>query len=74
MKAVIAVIAFAFAFPVQAESPEIKVVTQGAFRGILPTLASVFERASEHKVTCSVFTPGVLKERLLKGEAATLHS
>jgi molybdate transport system substrate-binding protein len=70
MKAVIAVIAFALAFPVQAESAEIKVVTQGAFRGILPTLAPVFERASEHKVTFSIFTPGVLKERLLKGEAA----
>jgi molybdate transport system substrate-binding protein len=70
MKAVIAVIAFAFAFPVQAESAEIKVVTQGAFRDILPTLAPVFERASGHKVTFSIFTPGVLKERLLKGEAA----
>jgi len=70
MKAVIAMIVFAFAFPVQAESAEIKVATLGAFRGVLPTLAPVFEQASGHKLILSIYTPGVLQERLLKGEAA----
>ena len=56
-----------FAFSAQAQAAEIKVLAQGAFRDVLPTLAPQFERASGHKVTFTILTPGELKQRLLTG-------
>ena len=70
MKAIIAAVAISFAFLAQVKAAEIKVLSPGAFRGILPTLAPEFERLSGHKVTFSIYTPIVLTERLLKGEPA----
>lgn len=70
MKALIAIVAVSIAFSTQVDAAEIKVVSQGAFRAILPILAPSFERSSGHKVTFGVFTPGVLHEKLLNGESA----
>lgn len=56
----------ALAAPTHAE--EIKVLSTGLFRGVLPALAPEFERKSGHKIVVSISTPGVLRDRLLKGE------
>ena len=47
---------------------DIKVISTGLFRGVLPALVPEFERATGHKVIVSIATPGVLRNKLLKGE------
>ena len=55
---------------IETGAAELRVLSQGAFRGILPIVARMFERASAHTVTFGIFTPGALQARLLSGEIA----
>jgi molybdate transport system substrate-binding protein len=63
-------VSLAFLLPANLQAAEIKVLTTGIFRGVLPQIISQFERSSGHKVVLATATPFALKERLLKGEDA----
>jgi molybdate transport system substrate-binding protein len=63
------VAAILIAFPVASHGAELRLISTGLFRAVLPLLTPTFERASGNKIIVSISTPGVLRDRLLKGEA-----
>lgn len=69
MKRLFALIALFAASIAPSQAADIKLISVGLFRGSLPALVQAFERTSGHKVNVSFGTPGVIKEKLLKGEA-----
>jgi molybdate transport system substrate-binding protein len=63
------IVAFVLLYSVPLQAAEIKVLTTGFFRGVFPTLIPKFELNSGHKVVLATETPGVVKEKLLKGDS-----
>lgn len=69
MKTILSLSALVIALATPLYADEVKILSTGLFRGVLPTLAPEFEKVSGHKVAINISTPGVLRDRLLKGEA-----
>ncbi len=61
-------IALTLASIAQVQAAEIKLLSTGLFRGVMPVMAPAFERASGHKVIVTIATPGAIRDRLVKGE------
>src|SRR5215475_14995150 len=55
-----------------AEAAEIKVLTAGAYKGVLVALVPEFEKSTGHKVVLDNDTAGALQKRISGGEAFDL--
>src|SRR5215470_6662937 len=70
MKCAGVIIGMAFALGTHVEAAEIKVISTGGARAVMTSLVPEFERRSGHKVDVDFGTPGNMRDRLLRGEAA----
>jgi len=74
MKSAGAIVGLAFALATalatHVGAAEIKVISTGGARAVMTSLVPEFERKSGHKVGIDFGTPGNMRDRLLKGEAA----
>lgn len=70
MKCAGAMVGLAFALTTHVEAAEIKVISTGGARAVVTALIPEFERKSGHKVGIDFGTPGNMRDRLLRGEAA----
>lgn len=70
MKCAGAMVGLAFALTTHVEAAEIKVISTGGARAVVTALIPEFERKSGHKVGIDFGTPGDMRDRLLRGEAA----
>ncbi len=69
MKHLVIQVVLFLAFGSFAAAADIQLLSTGLFRGVLPELVPLFERETGHKVLVNISTPGVMRDRLLKGEA-----
>ncbi|HKD25419.1 MAG TPA: substrate-binding domain-containing protein [Xanthobacteraceae bacterium] len=70
MKSTGVIVGAAFALAAHVEAAEIKVISTGGARAVMTSLVPEFERKSGHKVGIEFGTPGNMRDRLLRGEAA----
>jgi molybdate transport system substrate-binding protein len=70
MKGAGVIVGLAFALAAHVEAAEIKVLSTGGARAVMTSLVPEFERKSGHKVGIDFGTPGNIRDRLLRGEAA----
>jgi len=70
MKCAGVIIGLAFTLATHVEAAEIRVISTGGARAVMTSLVPEFERKSGHKVGIDFGTPGNMRDRLLKGEAA----
>jgi molybdate transport system substrate-binding protein len=70
MKRAGVIVGLAFALAARAEAAEIRVLSTGGARAVMTSLVPEFERKSGHKVSIDFGTPGNMRDRLLRGEAA----
>jgi molybdate transport system substrate-binding protein len=66
----LALVGSAAVLATRVEAAEIKVLSTGGARAVMTSLVPEFERKSGHKVDIDFGTPGNMRDRLLKGEAA----
>src|SRR5215470_7859811 len=70
MKSTGVIVGAAFALAAHVEAAEIKVISTGGARAVMTSLVPEFERTSGHKIGIEFGTPGNMRDRLLRGEAA----
>jgi molybdate transport system substrate-binding protein len=51
-----------------ARAAELRLLSTGMFRGVLPILLPAFERSSAHTVSPTIATPAAIREMLIKGD------
>jgi len=70
MKTSTTLVALALLFATPATAAEITVLSTGGARAVMTALVPEYERVSGDKVTISFATPGDMRDKLVKGEAA----
>jgi len=70
MKCAVALAGLALVLAAGAKAAEIKVISTGGARAVMTSIVPEFERKTGHKVTIDFGTPGNMRDRLVKGEAA----
>src|ERR1700733_4749280 len=70
MKCAVALAGLALVLAAGAKAAEIKVISTGGARAVMTSIVPEFERKTGHKVTIDFGTPGNMRDRLGKGEAA----
>lgn len=70
MKAATALVALALGLASPVAAAEITVLSTGGARAVMTSLVPEYERTSGDKVTISFATPGEMRDKLVRGEAA----
>src|ERR1700682_3984091 len=70
MKTATALIVLALCLATPVKAAEITVFSTGGARAVMTSLVPEYERTSGDKVTISFATPGEMRDRLVRGEAA----